>query len=163
MYSFIWWSVDTDKVSDALFDLELVQWLLERGANPNTRCKYDCTPLSIAARCGTREVLELLFKFGASTKCGQPLHHAVRANRENEIIELLVQKGSSPNTIEYEQHAPSYNHFGFLTLGTPLHEAVKQDNKRLIRLLLNLGADSHIKDTAGNLPQITRAPFETAL
>lgn len=162
MYSFIWWSVDAYKVSDALFDLELVQWLLERGANPNTRCKYDCTPLSITARCATREVLELLFKFGASTQYGQPLHHAIRANRENEIVELLMQRGS-PNIIEYEENAPSYNHFGFLTLGTPLHEAVKQDNKRLIRLLLSLGADPHIKDTAGNLPQITRARFETAL
>jgi ankyrin repeat protein len=86
---------------DALFDPELVRWLVEHGADPNARCRYDITPLSIAVGYALRDVILLLFELGASIQYGQALHCAVRASREDEIIELLLQKGASPNAIMF--------------------------------------------------------------
>ena len=54
--------------SDALFDTELVRWLIEHGADPNARCRYDITPLSVAAATASKEVIELLFELGASVR-----------------------------------------------------------------------------------------------
>ncbi|KIX92101.1 uncharacterized protein Z520_12185 [Fonsecaea multimorphosa CBS 102226] len=150
-------------LADALFDPLLVKWLIDHGANPNARCSYDITPLSIAVREGSRHVIEMLLELGASIKYGQPLHYAVRANRENDIIELLLRKGASPNKIMFEDHLVSFLQFQCLGLGTPLHEAASQKNDALIQLLLRHGADSKIRNTLGELPHVTRLPFDAAL
>jgi len=47
------------------FQSRAVRWLVEHGAKPNARCKFDITPLSIAATSGSYEVISLLFEFGA--------------------------------------------------------------------------------------------------
>ncbi|OAL32672.1 hypothetical protein AYO20_07830 [Fonsecaea nubica] len=148
---------------DTLFDPELVRWLVEHGADPNAQCRYDITPLSIAAGSASREVIELLFELGASVRRGQPLHCAVRADREDDVVELLISKGASPNALMFHDHPVSVCQFECLGLGTPLHEAVRQRNDRLERLLLNHGANSQIRDSLGELPQVKRFPFRTAL
>ncbi|KIW64199.1 hypothetical protein PV04_09152 [Phialophora macrospora] len=150
-------------LADALFDAELVRWLIEHGADPNARCRYDITPLSVAAGSASREVIELLFELGASVQYGQPLHCAVRANREDDIVELLLEKGASPNAVMFQDHPVSFCQFECLGLGTPLHEAARQKNDRLMQLLLKHGANPQIRNTFGEFAQVRRLPFDTAL
>ena len=108
-------------------------------------------------------MIELLLELGASVQYGQPLHYAVRANREDEIIELLLKNGASPNAIMFQDHPVSHCQFECLGLGTPLHEAASQSNDRLIKLLLKHGADPQIRNTLGELPQVKRLPFDAFL
>ncbi|KAK5399153.1 hypothetical protein LTR06_011521, partial [Exophiala xenobiotica] len=138
----------------ALFDPELVQWLIAHGANPNARGKFGITPLSMAAKSASKEVIELLFKLGASTEYGQPLHFAVEKDRPDDIIILLLEKGAPINGILYEGHKLSYHHWKDFGLGTPLHEAARVGNKRLVQLLQECGANPGIRDTLGELPQL---------
>ena len=50
--------------------------------------------LFIAAKSASKDVIGLLFKLGASTEYGQPLHFAVSNDRPNEIILLFFEKGA---------------------------------------------------------------------
>jgi ankyrin repeat protein len=46
---------------------EIVKLLLEKGANPNINMlNYGCTPLSVAAKKGDKEIVELLRCYGAA-------------------------------------------------------------------------------------------------
>ncbi|KIW77299.1 hypothetical protein Z517_09745 [Fonsecaea pedrosoi CBS 271.37] len=150
-------------LADALFDPELVRWLVEHGADPKAQCRYDITPLSIAAGSASREVVELLFELGAFVKHGRPLHCAVRADRGDDVVELLLRKSASPHALMFHDHPVSFYQFECLGLGTPLHEAVRQRNDRLVRLLLNHGENPQIRNSLGGLPQVKRLPFSTAL
>ncbi|KIW37289.1 uncharacterized protein PV06_10630 [Exophiala oligosperma] len=136
-------------LADALFDPELVSWLLKHGADPNARCRYDVTPFSVAARCASRDVIKLLLEHGASTDMGQPLHYAVRANREDEVVKLLLENGASPNRVMFENDLISYNQFRCLGIGTPLDEAISQSNDRLVRLLSRYGAEPSTANKRG--------------
>ncbi|KAJ9638605.1 hypothetical protein H2204_004081 [Knufia peltigerae] len=136
----------------AISDPSLTKWLLQRGADPNARCRFDITPLSIAAQEASLKVIEILMEFGASTSYGQPLHYAVRYDRPDNIIQYLIHAGALVNQLMFQTHLPSFYHFKHLGLGTPLHEAAHQKSKRIIRLLLRNGADPNIADTLGLLP-----------
>ncbi|OAG33816.1 hypothetical protein AYO21_12090 [Fonsecaea monophora] len=134
----------TPPLADASFDPELVGWLVEHGADPNAQCRYDITALSIAAGSASREVIEL-------------------ARRGDDFVELLLSKGGSPNALMFHDHPVSFCQFECLGLGTSLHEAVLHRHDRLVRLLLNHGANPQIRDSLGGLPQVKRLLFSTAL
>lgn len=139
--------------------MELTKWLLLQGADPNARCHFDITPLSIAAQTSSLEILRLLFNFGASVHFGQPLHYAVRSQRPNDIIKLFIDEGAPLNSLLFQNHEVSYYHFESLGLGTPLHEAAHQNNTRIIRLLLQNGADPGVRDSLGKLPTLDLTSF----
>ncbi|KIW81224.1 hypothetical protein Z517_04249 [Fonsecaea pedrosoi CBS 271.37] len=145
-------------LASALFNSSLVHWLIEHGANPNAQCRFDITPLSIAAQSASKEVIEQLFELGASVKYGQPLHFAVYANRPDEIITLLLEKGAPINGIMFEDHQLSYYHWKEFGLGTPLHIAAEAGNARLVKLLQERGANLNIRDTLGQLPRNYNVP-----
>ncbi|OAG44162.1 hypothetical protein AYO21_01619 [Fonsecaea monophora] len=130
-------------LSFGLDDMEATKWMIAHGALPNARCRFDITPLSIA-----------LFDAGASVKFGQPLHYAVRHQRPQAIIQLLLSKGASINQVMFSNHSASYLQFECLGVGTPLHEAAKAKNKGLIKLLMANGADPSIPDSRGKLPEL---------
>lgn len=82
-------------------DVVWVQFLLQRGADPNIRNKRGVTPLQLAARLGFIEGVEELIKKGAEVdvtdRTGEtPLMSAVH-ERNVPIIRLLLAKGADPD------------------------------------------------------------------
>ncbi|KAH0836025.1 ankyrin [Fonsecaea pedrosoi] len=118
------------------------------------------TALSVAAASASKEVIELLFKLGASADRGQPLHYAVINGRSDDIVTLFLNKGTPINARMFESHPRSFAQRECLGLATPIHEAVKAKNVRLVQLLLKYGANMNIPDTLGQLPQLENLGHE---
>ncbi len=72
------------------------------------------------------------------------LHMAVLCGRE-EVVELLLKAGASPNTVEK------------LAKRTPLYDAVRLGYQGIVSILLNHKADSNIPDIRGDTPIIRAA------
>ena len=78
---------------------KLVQFLLNRGADPNAVDYGDITPLHIAAEVGHFEITKILLKHGAKVNAETlisrftPLHKAVQRNWQD-IIEILIENGA---------------------------------------------------------------------
>ena len=99
-------------------------------------------------------MIQFLLKHGVSVQHEQPLHYAVRNERENEIIELFIEKGAALNDLMFQNHQLSFFHFKTFALDTSLHEAAQKKNARLITLLLQNEVDRNIRDTVSNLSVI---------
>jgi ankyrin repeat protein len=63
--------------SQSFHNRELCEWLLNRGADPNSQCVLGMTPLPIAAQEASFDLFKLLFKYGRSIEHGQLLDYAV--------------------------------------------------------------------------------------
>jgi ankyrin repeat protein len=128
----------------------MTSWFLEHGANPNTQCEVDCTPLSYAVRNARLSVIELLLNHGGDVRKGQLLHHAVyRDEGLEDVISLLVERGASLNATMY-QDGPTLMRFFPMSLGTGLHVATELGKTNAIHLLIRLGVDTGIKDANGD-------------
>ena len=123
--------------------LEMVRFLLDRGAKVNAANEDGATPL---ARAGNVEIARLLLDRGAdpnalSRKDGYPLliERLVRDRDEN-IAKLLIEKGADVNIKE--------PYYGI----TPLNAAVRYGPPGFVRLLLERGAKVQVQDNEGNTP-----------
>ncbi|KAH7346033.1 ankyrin repeat-containing domain protein [Pyrenochaeta sp. MPI-SDFR-AT-0127] len=133
-------------------DLEFTQWLLDRGANPDTGCYLDLTPLSFAVRRAQPSLIKILLDRGSIDK-GQLVHHAVERSEDViEVLQMLVSRGALINKIQYSEHLDSWNHEHFKGLGTPLHRAIELRKLDVAQYLLHIGADRGMKDTKGRTP-----------
>ena len=82
-------------------DLQWIQFLLQRGANPNVEDKRGITPLIIASNLGFADGIEALIKGGAridvTNAAGEtPLISAVH-RRDTALVRLLLAKGANPD------------------------------------------------------------------
>ncbi|EPS31282.1 hypothetical protein PDE_06237 [Penicillium oxalicum 114-2] len=128
---------------------DMTSWFQEHGANPNRRCEVDCTPLSFAVRNASLSIIELMLDYGGDVK-GQLLQCAVyRKEGLEDVITLLVERGASLNAPMY-QDGPTLMRFFPMSLGTALHVATEQRKTNAVRLLINLGADTEVKDANGD-------------
>ncbi|KIX91894.1 uncharacterized protein Z520_12399 [Fonsecaea multimorphosa CBS 102226] len=135
----------------AFADPELVRWLVAHRADLNAPDEFGCTPFSIAAQSTPLETLILLLELGAAADQGYPLHSAIENNREEGVVQLLLNNGASPNAIEFEGKPKAF--YDIVNgVGTPLHVAYRQGNDKLVQLLHKHGAAENIKDTKGRLP-----------
>lgn len=80
-------------------ETELAQYLLERGANPNTGDRLEAGPLHYAVRMGNHALASLLFTHGARPGLwdwykNPPLLYAVKKGDER-MVDLLLAKGAS--------------------------------------------------------------------
>ncbi|KAF3386963.1 putative ankyrin repeat protein [Penicillium rolfsii] len=134
----------------AVEDTEITSWFLEHGANPNTRCEVDCTPLSYAVRNAPLSVIELMLDRGGDVGRGQLLQYAVCREKDlDDVIPLLVERGAPLNATMY-QDGPTLMRFFPMSLGTALHVAIERGKPNAIRLLIDLGADTEVKDANGD-------------
>ncbi|KAJ5654789.1 hypothetical protein N7490_001792 [Penicillium lividum] len=132
-------------------DVNLCKWLIEQGADPNTRCILDITPLSVAVQEASFEIIRLLFDRGGSVEYGQILHYAIRRDSEDylEVLSFVLDKSPPINQVMFEDHSLSYEMQKDFGIGTPLHEAVAIGKIDVIKTLLARGADPNIKDSKG--------------
>jgi ATP-dependent Clp protease ATP-binding subunit ClpB len=145
-------------------------------------CSYDDKKKQflLAAKSGDVKSLKRGLQDGVDVNCTHslgwaPIHAAV-INGHFDTVEWLIKEGgadinitdefSSANrkarllnttpiriySIRDEEFCPHINHFISYSGFTPLHYAIITDDERIIRLLLENGADPTIEDAAGRMP-----------
>jgi hypothetical protein len=133
---------------------EIVQLLLENGADPNIPNNLNETSLSYAVENRSYELAQLLLSYGADPNLQRndgdiPLHVAVN-NQDFDIVKLLLDYKSDPN---FKNQIVSFIQYS----RTPLHNAAEKNSKDIAQLLINYGASLYMKDAIGQTP-VDRAP-----
>lgn len=119
---------------------EIVLYLLEAGADPNTVNASQRTPLHLAVDRNNPVVAAALLKAGAKPDVGDsdgwtPLHHAAAKN-QLETAKVILAGGANPMTL---------SKLG----GTPLHEAAASGGPEIIRLFLDHKVDPAVVSKQG--------------
>jgi len=122
--------------------LEIVEYLLEGGADIEAKSIYELTPLFSAAETGNIELAEMLIKYRADVNAfsqffGTALHRAVYMGHP-EVAKLLLKQGAAV-TVQN-------------STGTVLHTAALLGRPNLARLLIENGADVNSKNSSGITP-----------
>ncbi|KAJ5236044.1 hypothetical protein N7489_006135 [Penicillium chrysogenum] len=117
--------------------------------HPNTRCDIDITPLSHAVRFADLPTIDLLLRRGGDVRIGQLMHNAIyRESDTLKVVEILIDRGASLNSLMYQDHQYSWNMFPFMR-ETPLHTAVALRRHDVIRYLIHKGANLKIENCRG--------------
>ena len=110
----------------------VIQLLLERGANPNIAEHDGWTPLHWAALNGNSNVMQLLLERKAdpnsATSFGCTPVHMAAGKGNKDVVQLLLNRGANVNITNKRRE-------------TPLHDAAERGHKDVVQLLLNAGAD----------------------
>ena len=119
---------------------ELLNLLVNAGADVNIQNISNHTALHIAAGRGRTEVAKLLVDAGADVNMqdgerATALHFAARQGH-TEVVKLLVNAGADVNMQDGER-------------ATALHFAARQGHTEVVKLLVNAGADVNIQDENG--------------
>ena len=129
------------QVAVSVNNMELVRFLLEAGASPNTLDNGD-TALQIAAKCNNLQMIDLLFYYGANLLApayflsGRTALQAAAENDNMELVELILVKTSLDlwqGTID----APPALWGG----RTAVQAAAENGYTSMVQKLLSLGAD----------------------
>ena len=93
-------------------DAEIVDLLLEAGADVNTRNKVGKTPVGIAAESGMLAALEMLIAKGGDIDTvdeigGTPLLWAAALSKDPSTVAFLVEKGDDVNIVDSNGMTPS--------------------------------------------------------
>src|SRR5688572_6585463 len=85
-------------------DVELVEMLLDEGANPNIRNDYGASPMTVASEHGNYPIMKALVDAGGDIESanseGQTLLMAVARTGNIETAKLLLDKGANVNASE---------------------------------------------------------------
>jgi ankyrin repeat protein len=130
--------------ASAIGSLQIVQLLLEHGADPNVGDSFGITPLDRATLRGYLKMSQLLIEYGADVNAkdsvGQtPLHLASSAGHM-EIAKLLLESNANPNP-EWSSTWPSRP--------PPLYEALAWGHPQVVQLLLHHSANPHTQGLDG--------------
>jgi len=155
--------------------LKIVQVLVDAGAPVSGSTVQGRMPLHLAARNGHLEVVRLLLKTGADVSAGDssgytPLHMAAEAGHLDVVL-MLLESGASKDVTDAEGFAPlalaaGRGHLEVVEKlidakadielkskeGTPLHEAAKWGQVRLVRKLLEAGSNMNAVDSELRTP-----------
>uniref|UniRef100_H2ZWK1 Protein phosphatase 1 regulatory subunit n=1 Tax=Latimeria chalumnae TaxID=7897 RepID=H2ZWK1_LATCH len=151
-------------------NMEVVKFLVEHGANVNQADNEGWTPLHVAASCGYMEIAEYLLKHGANiaavnsdgdlpldlveddsmeallrtelARIGIDMDAAKR--REEEVMLQDARQWLNRGKVEDVQHPK--------TGASALHVAAAKGYIEVIRLLLQAGCDSRVRDNDGWTP-----------
>jgi ankyrin repeat protein len=144
--------------------LTIVRMLLEKGANPNMELfmrpakqrggamSRGTTPLIVAAEAGDLEVIKLLLEHGADAAHMQAdLQTPVSAlagargspDQLTQALDLLIQGGADLNVVSVHHHLQRSRG------GSPLIEAVRANNEKMVEALVSRGANINLRDHDG--------------
>ncbi|XP_045520604.1 potassium channel AKT3-like isoform X1 [Pieris brassicae] len=140
-------------------NLRAIELLLNGGVRANVKDSVGMTPLSLCLmRRPSLTVAKLLFDYGAKLMPRtdpmdtglfiQFVMMSTPTNEEENIMELLIQKGALVN----DPDAPGGRQ--------PLHFAAMSNNCTLIRILVNLGASLHLTNHRNETPKEVAATFD---
>lgn len=118
---------------------EIVSLLLENGLDLEHKNKWNDTPLMSAIRCANIESIRIYLEFGANVLCTSynkttPLHMVTSFLKVAILDHITLLK--KPITDDIQDHAEKC---------AALEERITR-YKHITKLLLNAGADIHIKD-----------------
>lgn len=126
--------------------LDVVAYLLEKGAVVDQTRNDGSTPLWNASQNGHTAVIELLLKFGANLNKARsydgtsPVYMAALKGH-TDTVEFLLKNGADPNLARTD------------TGSTPLFFAAQKGFKKVVELLLQYGANpNHVRTHDGATP-----------
>ena len=150
---------------------EMLDYLIEHGANLNIKTNKEKTPLNLAIKYHWHEcsIIRKLIERGTDVK-GQSdaLNWAVGV-RDKKMVEKLLGLGAVPDN-ETLVHAVSQEQIQIVKIfldgypdivnlqedgplkHAPLHVAVLKDNPKIVKMLIERGADVDLKDSVGRTP-----------
>lgn len=125
--------------------LDIVQLLIDEGADVNAEDNAVDTPLHYVSLNGNLDVVKLLIDKGANVNAENsvktiPLHYA-STNGYLDVVKLLIHKGANIN---------AKNSHGNI----PLHEASESGHLDIVKLLIYKGANINAKNNSNNTPLI---------
>ncbi|TRY85651.1 hypothetical protein DNTS_008800 [Danionella cerebrum] len=133
---------ETDEISRA-WNVDVMRFFLERGADFQRADSFGVTPLHVAAALDYEEMLEFLLERGADIEActfkdkQTPLHFAAKNDAVGSLRTLLLNGAD----ITVRDHKGR----------TPLQLAANFDRSETARLLLEFGADAGVQDSDGQL------------
>ncbi|KAH9840454.1 Ankyrin repeat-containing domain, partial [Teratosphaeria destructans] len=139
-------------------DAALAEWLVNLGADPSAGCEINETPLSCAVTYADLSVVFLLLETDPDLKKGYVMHSAVHRQPSSlELIWRLAKKGAPYDNTLWEDPR-SFRFRGHLKRGTPLHDACRDRNVEVARVLLDMGAKADRPHRIGttNVPPTPR-------
>jgi ankyrin repeat protein len=163
--------------------LDCVMQLIDHGASVQARNKDGFTPLHFAT---TVDIVRVLLKHGAGVNAVNgdkqtPLHYVFRiAGRNNDVFKELINNGADLNIPDINGKTPLHVAIrsqlkadviiSLITKdvnlnaktnenNTLLHIAASGQPLRVVKHLLQLGADPHVKNNAGDDPLMVAAKY----
>lgn len=151
---------------------EVVDWLLDKGADVNLADDDGYTPLMLAAQYDHVAVVKRLLKKGANPKARTNTGHTALTlvwGTDGKVVPLLIKAGADPNARNNDGESPLLVAAHHDSTGpmrellkakanpnladnsgiTPLMEAARKGNLASVKLLLTAKADKLAKDSAG--------------
>ena len=139
-------------------DWDIARSLVTNGAEVNMKSGSEDTPLHSAALYAPEEIVSLFIDSGADVNVRlsspgwprkansgpTPLHNAcMRADKDIEIVDLLIAGGAYLNARCYSEDADSW---------TPLFFACRHENTKAVESLIAKGAKVNLLSESGNTP-----------
>ena len=143
--------------------LEVAKFLLDHGADVNSRNDQGYTPLHFATVNGSKAMVELFLDHqaeanGENNEGVRPLHLAASRGFLS-VVEALLVHGADPNAQMIGGTIEPLGKGGGYDRATPLHYAAAGGYLAIVKLLLDHKADVNVKARNGRTPLHAAADF----